>query len=200
MTVPNAITIGRLGLIPVFVVFVWLFHRHHAEEGANTYRVLALAVFFLAAISDAVDGFIARRYHQSSALGRVLDPVADKLLMLAAIVMLSLTQWTPSLPTWFAAIVVTRDALIVAVVILLYFHNGSVRIAPTMASKWCTAFEFATVTWVLLDFWSENRPLVLELLIAGATLFNLISAGQYAVEGVRQYRHGPAEDKAAGTP
>lgn len=194
VTIPNIITIARLILIPVFVVFACLYsNRLSSGETALYYRWVALIVFVVAALSDAVDGYIARHYHQDSPLGRALDPVADKLLMLAGILTLSLTNWTPPLPVWFAILVVTRDVLIVLTVIFLHFRNGAVVISPVKSSKWCTLFEFSCIGWALLDFRSVERPLILEILVGAATALCLFSAVQYLQEGVRQLREGPAE-------
>lgn len=194
VTIPNIITIARLILIPVFVVFACLYSNSlSTEEPALNFRWVALIVFVVAALSDAVDGYIARHYHQDSQLGRALDPVADKLLMLAGILTLSLTNWTPSLPVWFAILVVTRDVLIVVTVIVLHRRNGAVRIAPVKSSKWCTFFEFCCIGWVLFDFDSVERPLFLNILVGAATILCLVSAFQYFQEGVRQFRFGTGE-------
>ena len=93
MTWATRITILRLILVPVFVAFVITYGSDPHEE---IWRYAALLVFSIAAISDAVDGYLARHWNQSSALGALLDPVADKLLLLAALVSLS---FKPSLPS-----------------------------------------------------------------------------------------------------
>lgn len=194
MTIPNIITIARLILIPVFVVYACLYSNSLSSgEPALNYRWIALIVFIVAALSDAVDGYIARHFHQDSQLGKALDPVADKLLMLAGILTLSLTQWTPSLPVWFAIMVVTRDVLIVLTVIVLHRRNGAVEIAPVKSSKWCSFFEFCCIGWVLFDFNSVERPLFLNVLVGAATILCLVSAVQYFQEGVRQFRFGSGE-------
>jgi len=190
MTLANKITITRLLLIPVFVVFAAYYSRSIAEGAEDVrLRYVALGVFALAALSDALDGFIARRFNQATRLGRVLDPVADKLLLLAGVVTLSVTQWHLGLPIWFATLVIARDVLIVIGVLTIHFTLGKVQMGPLLSSKICTFLQLSCVCWVLVDFWSvDSRPLGLEILIWLAALFTFVSGYQYALEGIRQFR------------
>ena len=195
MTIPNVITLVRLALIPFYVLFAILYSRRLVSDHPDVrFRYIALGIFLVAALSDALDGYLARRLNQTSTLGKTLDPVADKLLMLSAILTLSLTNWTPSLPLWFAVLVVTRDVLIVLTVVFLYFRNGFVKMKAIKSSKFCTTFEFACIGWALFDFWSKTRPLVLDVLVVLATIFCIISAVEYFLEGRRQFRETPGKE------
>jgi CDP-diacylglycerol--glycerol-3-phosphate 3-phosphatidyltransferase len=190
MTLANKITIARLLLIPVFVVFAAYYSRSIADGAEDArLRIAALFAFGGAALSDALDGYIARRFNQATKLGRVLDPVADKLLLLAGVVTLSVTQWHLGLPIWFAVLVIARDVLIVIGVLAIHHVVGRVEMAPLITSKICTFLQLSCVCWVLVDFWSVDvRPWGLEILIWLAALFTFLSGYQYAVEGIRQFR------------
>lgn len=133
--VPNLITIGRLLLVPVIA---WLLVERR--------YLPALAVFLVAAFSDLADGAIARRYRIVSALGARLDPIADKLTMLAATVLLALHGW---IPAWLAVAIVLRDVIIAGGAIAYRLSVGPVEMAPTPLSKLNTALEFAVLAGAL---------------------------------------------------
>jgi len=135
LTVPNAITFLRLGLVPLTAYLLW--------QGIYG---LALIVFLSAAVSDLLDGIIARTFHQSSALGAALDPVADKLNMFVATVVLA---WHALLPLWLAVAIVLRDVVIVAGALAYRAAIGRVEFAPTMLSKVNTFIEFAVLLLVM---------------------------------------------------
>lgn len=139
-TIPNGITLLRLALIPFFVLatvenrFGW-----------------ALAVFVAAGLSDALDGFLARVLQMRSLLGSYLDPIADKLLLVAAYV--SLTWLNPgevAIPVWLAVMALLRDLLIVLVALLLYLATDLRSFLPSFWGKATTFFHILTVTMVLL--------------------------------------------------
>src|ERR1039458_7543629 len=91
MTLPNKITIARILLIPIFVWLALDYIRGYQKDQEQEWeRVLAFTIFAVAAISDGVDGYIARRYHQKSELGTFLDPLADKALLISALILLSI--------------------------------------------------------------------------------------------------------------
>lgn len=187
MTVATSITITRIFLIPVFVYFAIAYSLTGAEDA--TLRFWALAVFAIASISDALDGWIARHFHQITPLGRFLDPVADKLLVLSAILTLSFAQWNTSLPIWFGVLVVARDLLIVIGVLYIRSKVGHVAMKPIAVSKICTFLQLSCVCWVLLDFWTvDGRHVVLETLVWLAAFFTILSGWLYIAEGIRQLR------------
>src|SRR6476660_5139446 len=109
LTIPNILTFMRMGLIPVFVSLVYY-----------GYSKSALAVFLIAGISDGIDGFLARKFKQESELGTIIDPIADKLLMTAAFIILTLPNVLPPtrhlpIPFWVTASVIGRDVLIITI-------------------------------------------------------------------------------------
>ena len=135
LTAPNLITFARLLLVPVMV---WLL----LEGNFGT----ALVVFVSAAVSDVVDGYLARRLHQQSYVGAVLDPAADKLMVLCTAVTLT---WLKLLPVWVAAAVVLRDVVIVAGFLAYRFLRGHVEMRPTWLGKANTGLVFGVFTLVL---------------------------------------------------
>src|SRR5262245_37073835 len=109
MTTANKITILRILLVPYFVYEVLTYQ----ETGIEWNRHLALAAFAIAVLLDGVDGFVARRFHQKSELGAVLDPLADKLLLVSAVIFLSREpSHFDRIPLWLTLTILSRDALL----------------------------------------------------------------------------------------
>ncbi len=133
--VPNLITFVRLGLVPV--VAYCIVDRAYAA---------AAALFLIAALSDAADGYIARRFKVVSRLGALLDPVADKLNMFVATVTLA---WQDLVPTWLAVAIVGRDAAIVAGVLAYRAAGRGLEMRPTLLSKANTVLEFSVLLLAL---------------------------------------------------
>jgi len=190
MTLANKITVVRLLLIPVFIVFAAYYSESLADgKEERLFRIIALAVYALASISDAVDGYIARNYNQSTPLGRVLDPIADKLLLLSGVVTLSVANWNAELPIWFAVLVIARDVIISVGMLIIYLTHGKATVRARISGKICTFLQLSCVCWVLFDFWSVNsRPLPLEVLIYLAAAFTAVTGYLYLSDGIRQLR------------
>lgn len=137
INVPNVITLVRLALVPVIAYLLW-----------RGFYGPALIVFLGAAVSDFLDGIIARTFDQRSRLGAVLDPIADKLSMFVATVVLA---WHGLLPLWLAAAIVLRDVVIVAGALVYRAAIGRIEIAPTMLSKVNTFIEFGVLLAVMAN-------------------------------------------------
>lgn len=135
VNVANAITLLRFGLIPVIVLL--LLQREYGT---------AFVLFIVSALSDLVDGFVARHWGMRTRFGAIADPLADKLTMLAVTLLLAMQGW---LPWWFAAAVVLRDLVIVSGATAYHFLIGTVEIAPSALSKLNTALEFLLLASVL---------------------------------------------------
>ena len=133
--VPNFITILRLALVPLLA---WLL----LEERYTG----AVIVFGAAALSDGLDGYIARRYAIASTFGATLDPIADKLAMFTATVLLA---WQQALPLWLAVAIVLRDVVIVAGAIAYRVLIGPLEMTPTKLSKINTPLEFAVLLFTM---------------------------------------------------
>ncbi len=134
LTLPNAISLGRLCAVPVAV---WLVIRRDWAA--------AFALFVAAGISDAIDGWLARR-GRGTALGAALDPLADKALMVSMVVTLAAIG---ELPSWIAILIVFRDLLIVGGVVLLWMFGHGMAIRPLVVSKLNTAMQIGLVAIVL---------------------------------------------------
>ena len=192
MTFASKITLGRIFLVPVFAVFVAKYGLS-VEDGQpqEKLRWIALALFVAASASDGLDGWIARRFNQRSKFGAFIDPLADKFLLITAIVFLSAFPWGTDdwrIPPWFAALVIARDTLIVLGILLVKRASREVRYAPHWTGKVCTATQMFAVGWVMLKMGS--LPPVYPCLVAA--VFTLWSAAHYYLEDSRQLRRGPA--------
>jgi cardiolipin synthase (CMP-forming) len=144
LTIPNILTFMRMGLIPVFVSLVYY-----------GYRELALAVFLVAGISDGIDGFLARKLNQESELGTIIDPIADKLLMTVAFIMLTLPNVLPPtrhlpIPFWVTASVIGRDVLILAVAAAINIITGFRGFRPSFWGKASTFVQVIGITLVMV--------------------------------------------------
>ena len=149
MTWATRITIVRLILVPVFVTFIITYNETDPRE--ELWRYAAIAVFIIAAVSDAVDGYLARHWNQRSALGALLDPIADKLLLFAALVTLSLLPLgnLHPFPIWFPAIIISRDALLLGGYGILRHFHVPVEIHPHWTGKLSTVFTLLAIGAVL---------------------------------------------------
>ena len=145
---PNRITIARIVLVVPLVICLlnlhsgWLWMRH-----------LALGLFALMAMSDALDGFLARLLKEETALGRFLDPVADKLLVVSAMVILALKATGVAgfvLPSWVAVIAIGKDLLTVIGFSLMYMTTGQWYIKPRIWGKACTLVQLTLVATILM--------------------------------------------------
>jgi len=189
MTTPNKITLARIVLIPIFVIFA-IYYGQSIRRGqpVEWLRFAAIVTFLIAGMSDGLDGYIARRYNQKSSLGVVLDPIADKGLMLCTILTLSLTDWSDidsdssRFPIWFPVVVITRDIFLLVGVMVVYFLNGSVQVKPRWTGKIATFCQITAIAWLMLQL--RFVPLIVVVVIAG--LFTVISGVHYVADGVRQ--------------
>src|SRR6266481_7851421 len=147
MTTANKITILRILLIPFFVVEV----LYYVKDGHELHRLLAILSFAVAAICDGVDGYIARRYNQRSELGAILDPLADKLLLVSGIVLLSFDHrpYLQPIPLWLTGTIIGRDILLLIGLIVIQMMVGKVKVQPRILGKVATVSQMLVVVWVL---------------------------------------------------
>lgn len=183
MNIPNLITLGRVILVPV--VF-WLLVS--GETG------LAFFAFVLAGVSDAIDGFIAKRFGLQTELGAYLDPLADKLLIVSIFVALGFKS---ELPSWLVIAVVSRDILIVVGVLLAVVLYKPVHIRPLAVSKANTVAQILLAGTVLADegFNLGLGPLrvVLIWVTAALTLASLWAYLKAWLRHMSRYEEEPAE-------
>ena len=200
MTTANKITITRILVIPVFVMMAIYYGRSvQRGEPVEWQRWAAIAIFVLAGASDGIDGYIARRYNQRSRLGVVLDPIADKGLLLTGIITLSVSNWAYEFPVWFPVLVVARDAIVVIGTLTLHFLNGSVSVRPSWMGKTATALQMVAIGVYMLQYNPFQRDLVvgrfkfdvhfLDIPVWLAGIFTLLSGIGYVAQGMAQLHH-----------
>ena len=142
LTVPNLLTFLRMALIPVFAIALYY-----------GYTGWSLIFFLVAGVSDGVDGFVARRFKQQTELGTILDPIADKLLMTTAFVILTLPNVlypAKSVPFWVTAAVIGRDILILTVAGAIFVMTGFRGFKPSWLGKLSTLVQVAAVALILV--------------------------------------------------
>ncbi len=169
MNLPNLITVFRLLLIPLFVIFL-------LEDKAD----LALITFGIAGVSDALDGFLARILDQRTLFGAYVDPLADKLLLATAFVMLAILG---QLPGWLAVVVVSRDVIILGGIGILMINNRPLTIKPTYDSKITTFFQLLAIFFTLGKAYVTPYWFLGTYLIGVTAIFTLISGFHYLVIG-----------------
>lgn len=172
-TIPNLITVGRILLVPGFVM---AFVNHRFD--------LAWVIFAVAGASDALDGILARILKQRSRLGSILDPLADKLLLDTSFICLAMLGW---LPRWLAVLVVSRDVIIVGGLFLIHYLGVDVRtrIKPTWVGKATTLAQILLVLWVMCEHTSGVAWQPLRWSLFGlAALLTLWSEIDYVLIGL----------------
>jgi cardiolipin synthase (CMP-forming) len=173
MGLANWLTVLRILLVPVIVAL--LVYR---KPGA------ALIVFGTAALTDLADGYVARRSGGGSRLGAFLDPMADKLLLVASFATLTYLR---VLPPWIMIVVVSRDTILLLGALLIHMVGGRIHPRPTLAGKLATFFQILTVLGGLLAHYFR-WPLAPRAMMWLAAGFTVISGLQYIVHGMR-YLH-----------
>ncbi|MEP2776020.1 MAG: CDP-alcohol phosphatidyltransferase family protein [Luteolibacter sp.] len=196
MTHATKVTVARIFLVPVFAFLAIAYGRSVANQSPDeSLRWAALATFVIAAASDGIDGWMARRFNQYSELGAFLDPIADKLLIFTAVVVLTFFDWGAngwSLPIWFAVIVFLRDTVILGGIRILYSAKKKVAIRPHWTGKVCTVSLFFALGWVMLKVvpFSPAYP------CAVAVFFLLWSMVEYLRQGVAILKGPPMDPEA----
>ena len=171
-SIPNLITLGRILLVPIIV---WAIASNQME--------FAFAVFIVAGVSDAVDGFLAKRFNMTSELGALLDPLADKALLVSIYIALGI--WG-AIPRSLVILVVSRDFMIVTAVIVSWLFDKPVAMKPLMVSKLNTAAQVAFAALVLASLAFNFQPGPYDVILMGlVTVFTLASVWLYLVEWVR---------------
>jgi cardiolipin synthase len=173
--IPNMICVGRIILVAP-IVWALLQERYG----------LALLLCVIAGLSDALDGYLARRFDWRTRLGGLLDPAADKLLMFACFVTLTWMGWVP---VWFAAIVVGRDVVIITGAIVYQLLVAPVHGEPTTASKLNTVLQISFILLTIGHAWLGSPPMIVVEALGAAILVTIaISTVQYVTTGFSRLR------------
>ncbi len=173
LTLANRLTVLRILMTPAVIILL-----------LYQFTATALAVFILAGITDGLDGFVARRTGQRTALGMVLDPLADKLLLMSAVVTLTILR---ELPRWFTIIIVSRDLMLIGGSLILYIFVGKMAIPPSWLGKCTTGFQIATVLLAMLD---NFAPALGSAVMPAAVLTTVLTIGSglaYLFRGTRLF-------------
>ena len=163
LTVPNQLTFLRLGFLPFFIISI-----HYRRYD------IALAVLIIAALTDGLDGLLARTLNQKTALGAYLDPIADKLLLSSSFVVLALNR---KISWWLAILVLSRDVLLLTSAAVILVVAGYRLFQPSIYGKLTTALQimlvFAVVLLAVADWpWLQFVRMILGYLVAGFTVFS----------------------------
>lgn len=182
MNLANNISIFRILLVPVFVSCLLYY------DAARTYFYpVAIGIFVLACATDALDGYIARRFNQMTALGRTIDPIADKLLLVSGFLSLSLMENLPletHIPAWVTISVIARDIIILIGSLVVFVTTGSLKPKPLLIGKFTTFFQMLTLFLSLITAPAALRMASFVL----TTALTLASGIQYIRVGGRVFQ------------
>ncbi|MCK5594996.1 CDP-alcohol phosphatidyltransferase family protein [bacterium] len=170
MSTANFLTIFRILLVPVFAVFLYM--------GTPETRLIALSIFLIAGITDAIDGWIARKRNQVSKFGKHVDPIADKILLITAFIMLTLDK---SIPVFLTVIVIARDIVIISGFFILCVVLGSLEPKPSKISKCTTFLQIFTIVYALLNIRVPSMVFIVWTTIG----FTAISGINYIIYGAK---------------
>ena len=176
LTLPNLLSVFRILLVPVFL---WSLLNKKPFE--------ALLLFFLAGLTDVLDGWTARIWHQRTKIGTILDPAADKLLMATSYVVLSISSLaTPNfIPIWLTVVVFARDLLIVTGAFIAYLSWRQKTFMPSLLGKISTVCQVGTVFLVLLLNFYQVAPWYIHGVYYLTLLATLASGVHYFIYGLQ---------------
>lgn len=185
MTLANRLTISRMCLVPVLVILVTYGHFEWA-----------LGIFVIAGITDALDGMFARLRRERTRLGAMLDPLADKLLVTASVVMLSIPspELTVRIPAWITILTLSRDVGILTSVLVIHLAVGRRSFFPTMLGKATTTVQLATILWLFWCNYQETTGPLTDVLLGLMAAFTL-GSGLHYIYYARKF-FAEAEDEA----
>ena len=183
-TIPNFLSLLRMGLIPLFIIAIL--------DGDSR---KALLIFAIAGLTDAMDGAIARFWNQASPLGAYLDPIADKLLLTSAYIVLSFPTLNhgAQIPLWVTVLVIARDVCMVAVALILYLAAGVKKFPPTVLGKINTVLQVTAVVLVLFSAILRQLEPVAEWALMAVAALTVISGLDYVVRVSRMPQSAPPE-------
>ena len=190
MTTANKITILRILLIPFFVIEI----IYYVRTGNEIHRLAGILLFGVNAASDGVDGYIARRYNPISELGKILDPLADKLLLVSGILLLSFDNapYFSRIPLWLTGAIIGRDLLLAIGAIVIRSVVGKFIVRPRIIGKIATVFQMLFIIWILLRWDITGHGYLLQVWFIGAGVCTGISGLLYVFDGMKQLSAHPS--------
>ncbi len=176
MNIPNTLTVFRFLLVPVFLVLL-----------LNGYIMQAIVVFIVAGVTDALDGAVARMTNCMTEIGMIMDPLADKALVLSALIALTAMG---RLPLWFTLVVVVRDIIVVSGGFIIYKRRYKMKMRPVLAGKVATFMLLLLLVLTLLGmFWGREFSLI-AYLVWMTVVLEIISGVHYVIRGIRISKSG----------
>lgn len=172
VNIPNSITLFRIFLVPCFALFL-IYDYHH----------YALSAYVVAGFSDALDGILARKLHMQTELGRFLDPLADKMLVVTSFIMFTAFGW---IPAWLTITVLSKDLFILTGWILLFLLFNKKAIQPTIIGKTANALQMVLIGFVLLARMLRVSLPGMPVLLFLTTLFTILAGLHYLYRGLKQ--------------
>ena len=176
-------------LVPFFVVQA----LYYTTQGQEWHRWSAIVSFLVAAASDGLDGYVARQFNQRTELGALLDPLADKLLLVSSVILLSFSNEVhlPRVPFWYGGIVLGRDLMLVGGLAVMHYLNLKVQVRPILLGKVATVLQMACIVWALFK-WPEGPW---EWLLIGSGVCTGLSGLHYLRSGLQQAASGAGSSK-----
>jgi cardiolipin synthase len=196
MTTANKVTILRILLIPFFVVEA----LYYVKTGKEGFRLAAILAFGIASICDGVDGYIARHYNQRSELGAVLDPLADKLLLVSGIILFTFDNepYFGSIPLWLTGTIIGRDLLLCIGWTVIHSTVGKVKVRPRILGKLATVLQMISIVWLMLK-WDALFPASwFWIWTLSAAICTGISGLLYVFDGMKQLASHPNSSASPG--
>jgi CDP-diacylglycerol--glycerol-3-phosphate 3-phosphatidyltransferase len=165
---PNTLTLGRIAAIPIIIILLYY---------PNRFCTFFAALFFsAAAITDYLDGYLARQHNMVSSFGKIMDPVADKLLVSSAFIMLVFDGW---IPAWIACIIIGREFAVTGLRNIIAGTGGDV--SASWLGKYKTGFQIAAIIPLLLhfDYFTISMQAIGAFFLWGALVFTIWSGADY---------------------
>ncbi len=172
VNIPNIITFIRIIIIPAFVTAL-IYKRYD----------YALLLFIIAAVSDTLDGLMARVTKQKTKLGAFLDPLADKSLLVTSFILFSVYDWVP---TWLTITVISRDVIVTLGWFLLYLTSHSIKVEPSLIGKAAIASQLILIAYTLLSINFNNIPRPDNWMFWIVAVLTTVSGLQYIYRGLKQ--------------
>lgn len=180
MNLPNKLTVLRICVIPIFLVAL-LGNFFEPDTG----RYIALGIFVCASLTDFLDGYIARSRGLVTNFGKLMDPLADKILVASALIAL---VELGSLPSWLAVTVITREFLVTGIRLIALSENQEMVISAAMPGKIKTVSQMALIIFILLGFTGTIADYTVTVLIWIVIFFTVISAADYMIKNISIFK------------
>ncbi|MCL4476373.1 MAG: CDP-alcohol phosphatidyltransferase family protein [Nitrospirae bacterium] len=172
LNIPNTLTTVRIVLIPLFVTSV-IYNRYD----------YALFLFIIAALTDMFDGLIARMKSQKTPFGNLLDPLADKFLLVTSFILFSIYD---KIPKWLTITIISRDIIVVTGWVILYLITHTAKVEPTLLGKTAITCQLVLICYVLFDTNLPALPDIHPYLIWITAIFTILSGLHYIYRGLKQ--------------